>query len=158
MLDVGTAFVMRWEFGTVKRYTFSTFAKARWVHQTILHVYATEFGSYPLDYYRHAIDTGRILVSNQTVTSSYRIQAGDVLTHTVHRHEPAVAVASQTFPYVTVVAETNDLLIVDNPSTFSPCPSLWWLSRKFTHEITATTTRRCCDRYFGIERYEQEQN
>ena len=32
-------------------YTFSTFAKARWLGRSVLNVYATEFGSYPELYY-----------------------------------------------------------------------------------------------------------
>ena len=44
------------------------------------------------NYYIAAIQQGRILVSDKKVDLSYKIQEKDVLTHTVHRHEPAVAV------------------------------------------------------------------
>jgi 23S rRNA-/tRNA-specific pseudouridylate synthase len=104
-------------------YTFSTYAKARWINRTVLDVYATEFGSYPRSYYESAISQGRILVSDKKVDPSQIIKGGDVLTHTVHRHEPAVAVFSQTAPYVRVVQETKDVLVVDKPGTLPihPC-------------------------------------
>lgn len=104
-------------------YSFSTFAKARWLSRTILDVYATEFGSYPKSYYESAISQGRILVSDEKVDSSYIIKGGDVLTHTVHRHEPAVAVYSDHAPYIKVVLETDDVLVVDKPGTLPihPC-------------------------------------
>ncbi|KAG7348050.1 RluA family pseudouridine synthase [Nitzschia inconspicua] len=104
-------------------YTFSTFAKARWENRTILDVYCTEFGSYPPSYYECAIAQGRILVSDTKVDVSYRIKGGDVLSHTVHRHEPGVAVQSSEAPHVTVIAETDEVLVVDKPATLPvhPC-------------------------------------
>jgi 23S rRNA-/tRNA-specific pseudouridylate synthase len=39
------------------------------------------------------------------------------LTHTVHRHEPGVAVYSNDSPFVRVVEETDDVLVVDKPGT-----------------------------------------
>jgi 23S rRNA-/tRNA-specific pseudouridylate synthase len=84
-------------------------------------VYYTEFGSYPKSYYESAIFQGRILVSDQKVDLSYKIKGGDVLTHTVHRHEPAVAVSSQEG--IEVLQETADLVIVNKPATLPvhPC-------------------------------------
>ena len=64
-----------------------------------------------------AIIQGRILISDQVVDPTYIIKGGDVLTHTVHRHEPAVAVNSQESPYVKIIEETNDVLVVDKPGT-----------------------------------------
>ena len=75
-------------------YTFASFCKKRWIHRTVLDVYTSEFGSYPENYYIAAITQGRILVSGERVGLDYRIKEHDVLTHTVHRHEPAVSVAS----------------------------------------------------------------
>ncbi|KAL3929837.1 MAG: hypothetical protein SGBAC_012037, partial [Bacillariaceae sp.] len=104
-------------------YTFSTFAKARWLGRTVLDVYATEFGSYPKSYYESAIEQGRILISDQKVDTSFVIKGGDILTHTVHRHEPAVAVYSKDIPYVPIVQDTPDVLVVDKPGTLPihPC-------------------------------------
>ena len=53
-----------------------------------------------------------------------------MLTHTVHRHEPAVAVNSQESPYVKIIEETNDVLVVDKPGTLPihPVSSLSMIS------------------------------
>lgn len=105
------------------QYTFSSFCKERWVGRSILDVYATEFGSYPLSYYEAAIQQGRILVSDHKVDTLYKLQGTDILLHTVHRHEPAVAVYSTATPYIKVVGETDDLVAFDKPSTLPvhPC-------------------------------------
>lgn len=104
-------------------YTFASHAKARWLGRTILDIYTTEFGSYPASYYETAIAQGRILVSDRKVDASYKIVGSDVLSHTVHRHEPGVAVATDQSPYVVVKAETDLILAVDKPSTLPvhPC-------------------------------------
>ena len=104
-------------------YTFSTFAKARWLGRTVLDIYATEFGSYPKSYYESAIQQGRILVSDKKVDTSFVVKGGDVLTHTVHRHEPAVAVYSNEPPHVPIVEDNPDVLVVDKPGTLPihPC-------------------------------------
>ena len=66
-------------------------------------MYSTEFGSYPKSYYETAIRQGRILVSDKKVSTSYIVKGGDVLSHTVHRHEPGVAVQSNVEPYVKII-------------------------------------------------------
>jgi 23S rRNA-/tRNA-specific pseudouridylate synthase len=103
-------------------YTFSTFAKARWIAKSVLDVYCSEFGSYPNTYYKAAINQGRIRVSDQQVHLDYKIKGNDVLSHTVHRHEPGVLVSGQGSP-ISIVAETDELLVVDKPSTLPvhPC-------------------------------------
>jgi 23S rRNA-/tRNA-specific pseudouridylate synthase len=98
-------------------YTFASHAKARWYGRSILEIYTTEFGSYPAAYYETAIEQGRILVSDEKVSSSYKIKGNDVLSHTVHRHEPAVAVATDQSPYVRIHSESDTLLAVDKPGT-----------------------------------------
>ena len=85
-------------------YNFSTYAKGRWEGRTIIDVYSTEFGSYPRSYYETAIHQGRILVSDKKVSTSYIVKGGDVLSHTVHRHEPGVAVQSNIEPYVKIIS------------------------------------------------------
>ena len=98
-------------------YTFTSFAKGRWVGRTVLDVYCSEFGSYPKSYYEAAIQRGQILVSGNTEDTSYIVKGKDVLSHTVHRHEPAVMVATNEAPYVSVVEERQDVIAVDKPST-----------------------------------------
>lgn len=102
-------------------YTFATFAKARWNGRTVLDVYSSEFGSFPKSYYVSAIQQGRILVSDNKVDLDYKIKGGDVLSHTVHRHEPAVAVSSKDG--IEILEETSELVVVDKPGTLPvhPC-------------------------------------
>jgi 23S rRNA-/tRNA-specific pseudouridylate synthase len=114
-------------------FEYTSNVKRRWIGRTVLDVYSTEFGSYPTSYYSLAIEQGRIKVSNRTVTSSYILQEKDILSHTVHRHEPAVAVSSMSpmnggistndDNIISVVAETDEVIAVDKPSTMPvhPC-------------------------------------
>lgn len=112
-------------------YTFATFAKERWLGRSVVDVYHEEFGSYPRSYYEAAIKAGRILVSGRKVDCNYKIVGGDELTHTVHRHEPAVALAdvlgdgsgSQSSPPIQIIHEDDSLLVVDKPATLPihPC-------------------------------------
>lgn len=85
-------------------YNFTTYAKGRWQGRTLIDVYSTEFGSYPKSYYETAIAQGRILVSDKKVSASYIVKGGDVLSHTVHRHEPGVAVQSNKEPCVDIIS------------------------------------------------------
>jgi 23S rRNA-/tRNA-specific pseudouridylate synthase len=102
-------------------YTFHANAKRRWIGRTVLNIYETEFGAYPKSYFETAIVQGRILVSAKKVDPSYAVKDGDVLSHTIHRHEPSVAVSS--CDGIDIIAETDDLVIVDKPGTLPvhPC-------------------------------------
>lgn len=102
-------------------YTFLANAKRRWIGRTILNIYETEFGAYPKSYFETAIAQGRILVSEKKVDASYAVRDGDVLSHTIHRHEPSVAVSS--CDGIDVIAETDDIVFVDKPGTLPvhPC-------------------------------------
>ena len=94
--------------------------------------YHVDVGSYPKSYYESAISSGRILISGKQVTCQYKIQRGDELTHTVHRHEPAVALSDYLTeidaaldepPPIDIIHEDESLLVVDKPSTLPihPC-------------------------------------
>jgi tRNA pseudouridine synthase 9 len=65
----------------------------------------------PLEYYRDAIETGHIVVNAKTVPPSTLLKNGDVITHTLHRHEPPVTAAD-----IGIVSETDDLLVIDKPA------------------------------------------
>lgn len=101
-------------------FTFVTYAKARWVGKALLHVFTEEFGSYPRVYYEVAITEGRISVNDNSVSTDYRIQGGDVVRHTVHRHEPAVLFYPKDR---LVISETEEVVVVDKPPTLPvhPC-------------------------------------
>ena len=102
-------------------FTFTAHAKKRWLGRTVLDIYENEFGAYPKSYFETAIEQGRILVSEKRVQARYQVKDGDILSHSIHRHEPSVAVSSQDG--IEVIAETPDLVIVDKPGTLPvhPC-------------------------------------
>jgi 23S rRNA-/tRNA-specific pseudouridylate synthase len=104
-------------------YTFTSHAKQRHIGKDIHTVYTCEFGAYPSTYYTTAIQQGRIQVSGRKVPTNYTIKNNDILSHTVHRHEPAVLVATNKPPYLTILANTDDVLVIDKPSTLPihPC-------------------------------------
>ncbi|GKY96110.1 hypothetical protein MPSEU_000571400 [Mayamaea pseudoterrestris] len=103
-------------------WSFSTHAKQRWIGRPLVHVYSTDFGAYPASYYEMAILQGRILVNDTKVDPNYLVKDRDVLSHCVHRHEPAVGVYNED-TLVNVVQETDLLLVVDKPPNMPihPC-------------------------------------
>eukprot|EP00559_Dactyliosolen_fragilissimus_P002536 CAMPEP_0184866796 /NCGR_PEP_ID=MMETSP0580-20130426/23773_1 /TAXON_ID=1118495 /ORGANISM="Dactyliosolen fragilissimus" /LENGTH=626 /DNA_ID=CAMNT_0027366671 /DNA_START=38 /DNA_END=1918 /DNA_ORIENTATION=- len=110
-------------------FTFATFAKARWVNKRLIDVYHEEFGSYPRCYYENSIKEGRIRVSGKIVKCEYIIKGGDELSHTVHRHEPAVGISDRTKGcsidqgIINIIHENENVLVVDKPATVPvhPC-------------------------------------
>lgn len=102
-------------------FTFTAHAKKRWLGRTVLDIYENEFGAYSKSYCEAAIEQGRILVSEKRVQARYQVKDGDILSHSIHRHEPSVAVSSHDG--IDVIAETSDLVIVDKPGTLPvhPC-------------------------------------
>jgi 23S rRNA-/tRNA-specific pseudouridylate synthase len=112
-------------------FTFATFAKERWLGRTVLDIYDTEFGSYPKCYYEAAINEGRILVNGEKIDCEYKVKGNDELAHVVHRHEPVVAIspsrggatATTDKPYIHIVHENENIIVVDKPSTLPvhPC-------------------------------------
>ena len=98
-------------------------------------VYTTEFAAYSREYYEESIQLGRIRVNGEKVTPDYKIQNGDLICHTVHRHilfilkSPLrVALMSAHEPPVTdekvyLIEETEDMYCVYKPSSIPvhPC-------------------------------------
>jgi 23S rRNA-/tRNA-specific pseudouridylate synthase len=110
-------------------FTFATFAKERWLGRTVLDIYSKEFGSYPTCYYKTAINEGRILVNGEKIDCEYKVKGNDELAHVVHRHEPVVAISpsiagsTSQKPYIHIVHEDGNIIVVDKPSTLPvhPC-------------------------------------
>ena len=65
-------------------------AKPRWVGRTVADVFATEFVSLPVQYFRDAIAAGRIRLASGRVGGDYVIRPHDQILHEQHRHEPPV--------------------------------------------------------------------
>lgn len=82
----------------------STHAKLRWWDKSLLEMYQ-EFRR-PIDYFQRLIDAGDIRVNDQAVTPEYIIKNRDVITQTVHVHEPPV------HPY-RLIYQDADVVVVD---------------------------------------------
>jgi tRNA pseudouridine32 synthase len=65
----------------------------------------------PLEYYKHAIETGHIMVNGKTAPPDTILQNGDIITHTLHRHEPPVTASD-----IGIVSETDELLVINKPA------------------------------------------
>ena len=106
-------------------YTFTSNAKGRWQNRALVEVFTTEFGAYPAVYYQDSISDGRILVNARKVPLSYVIKLHDIITHTVHRHEPPVRVhqmnltnqSPSSTPIIQIITCTPSILAVDKPCT-----------------------------------------
>lgn len=90
---------------------YNTFAKGRWLDRTLVDVFECEMRDRPQEYYRAAIKAGKITVNGIAVPGETMLKNGDLITHTLHRHEPPVSGNP-----VGIVAEINDLLAIDKPA------------------------------------------
>ncbi|KAI2496670.1 RNA pseudouridylate synthase [Fragilaria crotonensis] len=102
-------------------HTYYTHVKARWTGKSVLDVYCNEFGGYSEQYYEAAIQTGKILLSDKRISPHHVLENGqDVLSHTIHLHEPDVIMEH---PDIIIIAETDELVVVDKPSTMVVHPT-----------------------------------
>ncbi len=99
-------------------YQYQTFAKRRWLNRSLLEVFCSEFRDHTARYYQRAIETGRILVNGEQVKADYPLQDNDLISHSIHRHEPPVTDAP-----CRIVADTESLLVLDKPSSIPIHPS-----------------------------------
>ncbi|XP_019374551.1 PREDICTED: RNA pseudouridylate synthase domain-containing protein 2 [Gavialis gangeticus] len=100
-------------------FDFQTYCKGRWVGKSLLHVFASEFRSHPLAYYRVAARAGRLRLNEQPVRDlDVVLKNNDFLRNTAHRHEPPV-----TAQPIQVLAENDEMVVVDKPSSLPvhPC-------------------------------------
>jgi tRNA pseudouridine synthase 9 len=82
---------------------YTAHSKGRWHGKTLIDVYMKEFPHYGRDYLvrrqhnlfntnskEKAIEAGRLTVENKKVAPTTKIGNNQLITHTVHRHEPPV--------------------------------------------------------------------
>jgi tRNA pseudouridine synthase 9 len=97
---------------TPYHYTYNTFCKERWRGREILDIFASEFRDRPAEYYEKAIVEGRVVLNGKPCESTKTIvKNGDVISHTLHRHEPPVTATS-----IGIVHEDDDLIVIDKPA------------------------------------------
>jgi tRNA pseudouridine32 synthase len=93
-------------------FTYNTNCKGRWRGREILDIFASEFRDRPREYYKHAIETGQIYVNGKPCEDVRQVvKNGDVVSHTLHRHEPPV-----TAEPIRVISETDYMIVIDKPA------------------------------------------
>ena len=97
---------------TPYHYTYNTYCKERWRNRELLDIFASEFRDRPAEYYEKAILEGRVVLNGKPVESTAAVvRNGDVISHTLHRHEPPV-----TAQPIGIVHEDDDLIVIDKPA------------------------------------------
>ncbi|CAM9779581.1 unnamed protein product [Lampetra planeri] len=100
------------------RFDFTSYCKGRWLGRTLGEVLASEFRAQGPRYYEAACAAGRITLNGERTSLAVVLRDNDLVRHTVHRHEPPVAAGP-----VTLLAQTDELVVVDKPSSMPvhPC-------------------------------------
>ncbi|KAH7313852.1 pseudouridine synthase [Stachybotrys elegans] len=92
-------------------YTYNTRCKERWRGRSLIEIFESEFRDRPLEYYRKTMISGGIFVNNKKVGPDYIVRNGDLVSHTLHRHEPPV-----TAEPVGIVHEDEDIIVINKPA------------------------------------------
>lgn len=92
-------------------YTYNTFCKERWRGRKLVDIYTSEFRDRPADYYVRAIANGTVQVNGAAVGLDYVMRNNDLVTHTLHRHEPPVSGEP-----VRVLHEDDGMLVIVKPA------------------------------------------
>ncbi|KZF26559.1 pseudouridine synthase [Xylona heveae TC161] len=97
---------------TPYHFTYNTYCKERWRGREILDVFASEFRDRPKEYYKSAIERGLVTINGKPIPSIHTlVKNGDVISHTLHRHEPPV-----TSEPIGIIHEDNDMIVINKPS------------------------------------------
>ncbi|KAI5811111.1 pseudouridine synthase [Peziza echinospora] len=92
-------------------YTYNTFCKERWRGKSLLEIFLTEFRDRPEEYYTKAITNGAVTINGKIrSTIDTTIKNGDIISHTLHRHEPPV-----TDKPIGIVYEDDNLICINKP-------------------------------------------
>lgn len=92
-------------------WTYKTYCKERWRGRTLIEVFESEFRDRPTEYYRAAMESGLIFINDKCVGPDHVMRNGDLVSHTLHRHEPPV-----TAEPIGIVHEDDDMIVINKPS------------------------------------------
>ncbi|TRX95768.1 hypothetical protein FHL15_003322 [Xylaria flabelliformis] len=92
-------------------YTYNTWCKERWRGREVLDVFESEFRDRPVSYYKHAIESGQVCIDGKVVSPSHVLKNGNLVSHTIHRHEPPVSAAP-----IGILHEDDDMIVLNKPS------------------------------------------
>lgn len=92
-------------------WTYNTHCKERWRGRPLIEIFESEFRDRPLEYYKKSMESGDIFVNGKRVGPDYVVRNGDLISHTLHRHEPPV-----TSDPVGIIHEDDDMIVINKPS------------------------------------------
>ncbi|KAB5515268.1 pseudouridine synthase [Coniochaeta sp. 2T2.1] len=92
-------------------YTYKTWCKQRWRGRQLLEVFESEFRDRSAEYYKEAMETGLVAVNGKAVGPHHVLKNGDLVSHTIHRHEPPV-----TAEPIQVIHEDDDMIVINKPA------------------------------------------
>ncbi|KAM4065886.1 RNA pseudouridylate synthase domain-containing protein [Hirsutella rhossiliensis] len=92
-------------------WTYNTYCKERWRGRTLIEVFESEFRDRTTEYYRTAMESGQIFINGKRVGPEHVLRNGDLVSHTLHRHEPPV-----TAEPIGIVHEDDDMIVINKPS------------------------------------------
>ncbi|PLB51158.1 pseudouridine synthase [Aspergillus steynii IBT 23096] len=92
-------------------FTYNTFCKERWRNRELVDIFISEFRDRPPEYYRQALIDGKVTVDKKAVGPHHVVKNGEVISHTLHRHEPPV-----TANEIGIIHEDDDLMVIDKPA------------------------------------------
>lgn len=93
-------------------FTYNTYCKQRWRGRGLLDIFSAEFRDRSREYYQKAIEEGGIVINGKPCYDvNMEVKNGDVVSHTLHRHEPPVSAQP-----IGVIAETDEMIVIDKPA------------------------------------------
>ncbi|KAI9930399.1 hypothetical protein ASPWEDRAFT_26927 [Aspergillus wentii DTO 134E9] len=92
-------------------YTFNTNCKERWRGRTLVEIFTSEFRDRRPEYYREALEKGLVAVNGVPGNPDTVVKNGQVVSHTLHRHEPPV-----TGKDIGIIHEDDELIVIDKPA------------------------------------------
>ncbi|KAJ5585058.1 uncharacterized protein N7459_004858 [Penicillium hispanicum] len=92
-------------------YTYNTYCKERWRGRNLEDIFTSEFRDRAPDYYRKALDAGLVCVNGKVAGRDTVIKNGQIISHTLHRHEPPVT----SLP-IGIIHESESLIVIDKPA------------------------------------------
>ncbi|KFA62352.1 hypothetical protein S40285_08592 [Stachybotrys chlorohalonatus IBT 40285] len=92
-------------------YTYNTYCKGRWRDRSLIDIFESEFRDRPVEYYRRAMESGTIFVNQRVVGPDYIVRNNDLISHTMHRHEPPV-----TDEPIGIIHEDDELIVINKPA------------------------------------------
>ncbi|QBM91114.1 diaminohydroxyphosphoribosylaminopyrimidine deaminase [Metschnikowia aff. pulcherrima] len=92
-------------------FTYLTYCKLRWRDRKLIDIFVDEFRDKDPEFYRKAIAEGRVLLNKSPSNIDSIVRNGDLISHRLHRHEPAV-----TSRPIKIVFEDKNMIAIDKPS------------------------------------------